>query len=163
MKTESVELKLPSGGRVEIQLKGRTIQRLEWSGDASLISLKELDQAITQLIRDLGTGDTSIADTMRRFQVALRGDVDEPTSPRRLDPPRLAEFLLTALLKGSHADAATGDLNERFADECEKLGRRRAVWGYWARTLHSLGPLLFRAIGKAVKWGAVIDVVRRHF
>jgi hypothetical protein len=80
-----------------------------------------------------------------------------------VDPPGFAEFLLTALLKPAHADAVTGDLNERFTRDCEELGRRRAVWRYWARTLYSLWPLLRRAIGKAVKWGVVIDTVRRHF
>jgi hypothetical protein len=81
----------------------------------------------------------------------------------RIDPPGIAEFLLTALLKPSQADALTGDLNEHFARDCEKSGRRRAVRLYWARTLRSLWPLLWRAMGKAVKWGAVIDTVRRHF
>jgi hypothetical protein len=79
------------------------------------------------------------------------------------DPPKIAEFLLTALSSPSRADAIIGDLNERFADECEKLGRDRAVRLYCARTLRSLGPLLRRAIGKALKWGAVIAAFRRLF
>jgi hypothetical protein len=51
-----------------------------------------------------------------------------------------------------------GDLNERFTTEREKLGRDRAVRLYWARTLRSLRPLLRRAIGKALQWGAVIGI-----
>jgi hypothetical protein len=78
-------------------------------------------------------------------------------------PPKLAEFLLTLFATSHHADAAIGDLNERFTDECEKLGRPRAVRLYRARTLQSLWPLLRRAIGKALKWGAVIAAVRRLF
>jgi hypothetical protein len=78
-------------------------------------------------------------------------------------PPTLAEFLLTALATSRQAEAVTGDLNERFTDDCEKLGRPRAVRLYWARTLRSLWPLLRRAIGKALKWGAVIAAVRRLF
>src|SRR5258707_5931521 len=78
-------------------------------------------------------------------------------------PPKVAEFLLTALATTPRANAMIGDLNERLADEIQKLGRDRAVRLYWARTLHSLWPLLRRAIGKAVKWGAVIAAVRRHF
>ena len=77
-------------------------------------------------------------------------------------PPKLAEFLLTGLATSRAAEAMIGDLNERFADECKKLGRDRAARLYWARTLRSLWPLLKRAIGKALKWGAVIDTVRRH-
>jgi len=78
-------------------------------------------------------------------------------------PPKVAEFLLTALATTPRANAMIGDLNERLADEIQKMGRDRAVRLYWARTLHSLWPLLRRAIGKAVKWGAVIAAVRRHF
>jgi hypothetical protein len=75
----------------------------------------------------------------------------------------LVEFLLTILLKPSHVEAMTGDLNERFADECKKYGRDRAVRLYWARTLRSPWPLLRRAIGKALKWGAALAAVRRLF
>jgi hypothetical protein len=76
-------------------------------------------------------------------------------------PPKLAEFLLIAFAATRHAEAQIGDLNERFADECKKLGRDRAVRLYWARTLRSLWPLLRRAIGKALKWGALIAAVKR--
>jgi hypothetical protein len=78
-------------------------------------------------------------------------------------PPKFTEFLLTALATTHAAEAMIGDLNERFADECEKFARPRAVRLYWARTLRSLWPLLRRAIGNAVKWGAVIAAVRRLF
>jgi hypothetical protein len=80
-----------------------------------------------------------------------------------LDPPKIAEFLLTALLKPSHADAVTGDLNEHFTRERNELSRDRAVRLYWARTLRSLWPLLRRAIGKALRWGVVIAAARRLF
>jgi hypothetical protein len=43
-----------------------------------------------------------------------------------------------------------GDLNERFTSECRKLGRDRAVRLYWARTLRSLPPQVWRAIRKVV-------------
>jgi hypothetical protein len=75
----------------------------------------------------------------------------------------MAEFLLTLFATTPRAEAAIGDLNERFADECKKLGRQRALRLYWARTLRSLWPLLRRAIGKMLKWGVVIATVRRLF
>jgi hypothetical protein len=78
-----------------------------------------------------------------------------PAMSEKLDPPRIAEFLLTALATTRAAEAMIGDLNERFADEIQRLGRQRAVRLYRARTLRSLWPLLWRAIGKAVKWGAL--------
>jgi hypothetical protein len=79
------------------------------------------------------------------------------------NPPKLPEFLLIAFAPARRAKHMIGDLNERFADECQKLGRDRAARLYWARTLRSLWPLLKRAIGKAVKWGAVLAVVKRMF
>jgi hypothetical protein len=85
------------------------------------------------------------------------------TAPDNREPPRIAEFLLTALATTPRAESMVGDLNERFADECKKLGRDSAVRLYWARTLRSLWPLLRRAIGKALKWGAVVAALRRLF
>lgn len=56
------------------------------------------------------------------------------------------------------AEAIVGDINEHFTRECRELGRDRAVRLYWARTLRSLGPLLWRAIGKVV-----VAAVKRFF
>jgi hypothetical protein len=97
-----------------------------------------------------------------RTLVIYQVQTDAAAQERR-DPPELAEFALTLFATTRHAEAMVGDLNERFTDECQKLGRSRAVRLYWARTLRSLWPLLKRAIGKAVKWGAVITAARRLF
>jgi hypothetical protein len=43
------------------------------------------------------------------------------------------------------------------------FGRGRAARLYWARTLRSLGPLLWRAIAKALRWGVVLAALRRLF
>jgi hypothetical protein len=85
------------------------------------------------------------------------------TAQERRHPPKLAEFLLTLFATTRDAEGAIGDLNERFAKECKKFGPDRAVSLYWARTLRSLGPLLSRAIGKAIKWGGIIAAARRLF
>jgi predicted DNA-binding protein (UPF0251 family) len=79
------------------------------------------------------------------------------------NPPQLAELLLLLFAMTHHAEAQVGDLNERFTRDCEDIGRDRAVRLYWARTLRSLWPLLVRAIGKALKWGAVVAALRRLF
>jgi hypothetical protein len=78
------------------------------------------------------------------------------------EPPHLAEFLLTALAFSRRAEHAIGDLNEQYAREYREFGAKRAGLRYWAKALQSLAPLLVRAVGKALKWGAVIDMVRRH-
>jgi hypothetical protein len=77
------------------------------------------------------------------------------------DPPKIAEFLLITFATTRYAAHAVGDRNEVFARECKELGRNRAARRYWAHALRSLGPLLWRAMGKAVKWGAVIAAVKR--
>jgi hypothetical protein len=77
------------------------------------------------------------------------------------DPPTLAEFLLIAFATKRKAEYVAGDLNERFARECQEFGRPRAASRYWANTLRSLWPLLVRATGGALKWSAVIAAVRR--
>jgi hypothetical protein len=48
------------------------------------------------------------------------------TKPDTHDPPKFAELLLTLFATTRRAEAQIGDLNERFADECKKLGRDRA-------------------------------------
>jgi hypothetical protein len=82
---------------------------------------------------------------------------------KAIDPRRFADFLLIMFLKPSHVASAIGDLKEHFDRDCRCLGRRRAIWLYWRRTFDSLWPLLRRAIGKALKWGAVIATLRRLF
>jgi hypothetical protein len=144
---------------------------------------KEDPPAVTELIRDLemrvasSSGPAEVDDAINHFRLQYQlvvenasraknmptADSRAVTAPNKLEPPKIAEFLLTALAANRQAEAMTGDLNERFADECEKFGRQRAVRLYWARTLRSLWPLLKRAIGKALKWGAVIAAVRRLF
>ena len=99
----------------------------------------------------------------RHIFIDETGDQTDAAVPNNCDPPQIAEFLLTVFASSSRAEAAIGDLNERFAGECREMGRRRAVRLYWARTLRSMWPLLRRATGKALKWGAVIAAMRRLF
>jgi hypothetical protein len=80
-----------------------------------------------------------------------------------VEPPRAAEFCLSLFLSGDKADALIGDLNERFEQDCERYCVKRAKLIYWARTLRSLWPLLRRAAARAIKWGVMIDSVRRFF
>jgi hypothetical protein len=118
----------------------------------------------------LGVGSTLLISSTVLFAYGIYGQIradkmagTAASVPKGLDPPGVAEFLLTMLATTRYSEAVVGDLNERFAGECKEIGRDRAVRLYWARTLRSLWPLLRRAIGKAVKWGAVISVVRRFF
>jgi hypothetical protein len=99
----------------------------------------------------------------RTFRAPPAKNAPPPSQPsiNVQGPPKIAEFLLTAMATTRTAEAMVGDLNERFTHDCEKLGRPRAVRLYRARTLRSLAPLLRRAIGKALKWGVVVTTVKR--
>lgn len=79
------------------------------------------------------------------------------------NPPAVAEFLLRVCATSKHQEAALGDMNERFAQDCADRGMRRARLLYWAGTLRSLFPLATRLVGRALKWAAVMDAIRRHF
>jgi hypothetical protein len=82
-------------------------------------------------------------------------------SRKRHGPPKYAELLLTAFASTRHAEAMIGDLNERDAHWCKHFGAPWADGLYWARVVQSIGPLLIRWAGKALKWAAVISTVRR--
>jgi hypothetical protein len=134
--------------RVVLAMNADELRTLaKWSGDVS--DIKNLEQFSRVFAANL------FAAVSRHAQSKLC-----TTEPNELDPPNFAEFLLIAFSSLSRGDAMIGDLNEHFDRECEKLGRRRAVWRYWARTLRSLWPLLWR---KAVKWGALIAALKRLF
>jgi len=91
------------------------------------------------------------------------GDPHTDVTPREDHvPPKLAESLLIAFTTGRHADHMVGDLNERFARDCKKFGRRHAVNEYWKDTLRSLLPQLLRTIARILKW-AIVAAVKWYF
>jgi hypothetical protein len=112
------------------------------------LALLDLKSIMASTYGSVGTFDCAELDTLiAQFQDAT-------------NPPGFAEFMLTTLLKPARAEAVVGDLNAHFTRDYAKFGYNRAARFYWARTLRSLWPLLWRAICKAVKWGAIIDWVR---
>ncbi len=143
--------------------------------DLGRLDRAQLSQALGVFAKELGherRGPVVLDEAVRKFELAGKcawakdGQIVDATSAitaGALDSPKIAEFLLTMILQSSRADAVIGDLNEYFTRECKEFGRDRAVRLYWARTLRSLWPLLRRAIGKALKWGAVIATMRRLF
>jgi len=145
-----------------VELVAAIRQRLLDKGIIESESDKLFDQ-LTAAAREMDSDSAraELEDVLAGLEGAAPADAAVP--PNDCDPPRIAESLLTVFATSSRAEAAIGDLNERFADECKKLGQRRAVRLYWARTLRSLWPLLRLAIGRALKWGAVVATVRRFF
>jgi hypothetical protein len=91
------------------------------------------------------------------------GELIDAPSGRPL-PPKCAGLFLTIFAKSpAAAESAIGDMHERFARDCAKYGVRHARLYCWADTLHSLGPLIGRALGRAIKWAAILSAVKRYF
>ena len=90
--------------------------------------------------------------------MALEGESTEVETP---DPPFAAELLLSLFLTKKRADAVIGDLNEQFHKNCLQCTPARARRLYWRGALRSVGPLLMRAIGRAIRLGAFAEFVRR--
>jgi hypothetical protein len=54
-------------------------------------------------------------------------------------------------------------MHERYAVHCAKYGVRYATLYCWGHSLRSVWPLLRRALGRALKWAAIISAVKRYF
>jgi hypothetical protein len=140
--------KTPDLGRPMVdllrQLEAREVARLEayWRGGA-------------------GFGEGKFGEWVALKSLIWQIEIERADTPDTPDPPKIAEFILMVL--ASNAEAMLGDLNERFTDDCQRIGKRRATRLYWARTLRSIGPILIRWLRKALKWGVVIEAARRLF
>ncbi len=66
-------------------------------------------------------------------------------SPTPPSPPYWAERLLETLLKAELAEEVLGDLEERFQEDAEKRGLRRARRHYWYQTLNYLRPFALQS------------------
>jgi hypothetical protein len=96
--------------------------------------------------------------------VMVTGALDEATIRTRSDqPPPVAEFFLHLVARTKNQQAALGDLTETFNRNCAQHGRARATRLYWVEALRSLWPLFRRMIGRAVKWGVIVDAMKHHF
>ena len=102
---------------------------------------------------------------MNTMQLVLNGGREaEAADPEIPLPPKWAGSLLTVFAKSpGAAEAAVGCLHERFVRDCAKYGARHARLYCWAETVRSLWPLFCRAVGRAMKWAAIISAVRRYF
>ncbi len=62
-------------------------------------------------------------------------------------PPRIARWMVAALVREPTREFLLGDLDEQFQDTVRDCGSRRARRWYWSQTLRSIGPA--RAIRRA--------------
>jgi hypothetical protein len=159
-----------------------------WSATAAEDALRRR-AALDEMSRDMDEMSRDMKEALRRVfgddmdemsrdmlrQAMDDEDVDEmlakephrgapPMSPSKPQPRNFAAFLVRAFAKSPNAaESVIGDMHERFANHCAKYGVRRARLYCWADTLHSLWPLLRRALGRTLKWAAIISAVKRYF
>jgi hypothetical protein len=121
-------------------------------------------ESISVATGTLTVDDANVLIITRAENDRLRSDADtRGLTLRSFDPPQIPEFLLQLCAQTKHQKAELGDLNETFNRNCARWGRARATRLYWAEALQSLLPLLLRAIGRVVKWAAILDAIKRHF
>ncbi len=65
-------------------------------------------------------------------------------SERGRRPPRMAEWLMRALVRAPDRDWVLGDLHEEFERRAQLHGRMSAGLWYWRQTAASIGPVLRR-------------------
>jgi hypothetical protein len=102
--------------------------------------------------------------TPEEFHLGISTQEAESTEPVVLtpQPPLDAEFVLHLLLNKDEQDALIGDLIERYARKCERLGVRRANLWFYAEVVRTAWPLIKRVIAKAGGLIAVGEWLRRH-
>jgi hypothetical protein len=86
-----------------------------------------------------------------------------PAAPEKVhvNPPGLGEALLVIFAPKRRVDAMLGDLAERFNDDVEEKGLKRARLLYWARVLQSIGPMLWTKVRKAGIFITICEISRR--
>jgi hypothetical protein len=77
-------------------------------------------------------------------------------------PPAKAELLLYWFLKKDEQEAIIGDLIERYPKIHARLGERLARRWFWGEMVHSLWPLIKRALLKAGGLVTLSEWIRRH-
>jgi hypothetical protein len=96
-------------------------------------------------------------------ELALEQYFDEVLPEERAlpAPPWIADFT-PMLATTPQREGELGCINELFSREVEKLGARRAARRYWARSCYFIWKVLKRPFARAIKWGVIIDILRRY-
>jgi hypothetical protein len=139
-------------------MNSRSVEELRRYHDASmrvfaeLLSLKE------------GSEKAEVRARLRIRLATLEQDLTAVESNILNQVPKWAGFFVALFAKTpADADALIGCMNERFVRDCARYGVQRATILYWKEALRSLWPLIRRALGRAMKWAAIISAVKRYF
>jgi hypothetical protein len=138
-----------------------------WDLDLDLVMMtkyKTSEAIFLELKKHFRDKDGRLPETIfidEAANLAFRDPEQLPPVVESESPPALAEFLLTFLARDEHRQAALGDLNETFVHNCAVYGHGRAARLYWAEALKSLWPLAWRMLCRAVRFGVLVDAVKR--
>jgi hypothetical protein len=114
--------------------------------------------------RDIGISADRDLPTFHAEMVKIEALEDEAHALAEKEvilPPAIGEALLVLFSPKNRADAVMGDLEERFNEEVNAKGAKRARLLYWARVLRSVGPLLWVKIRHAGILAALFEIGRR--
>jgi hypothetical protein len=84
---------------------------------------------------------------------------EEAAGPIR--PPAVPEFALHLFLADEELEITVGDLEEKFANDLKKFGRRGAEWLYYKRVGKSTWPYLKRWLVRFGVFAWLADLARR--
>jgi hypothetical protein len=76
-------------------------------------------------------------------------------------PPAIGEALIVLFCPNNRVDAVMGDLAERFSEEAEAKGEKRAKLLFWARAVRSVGPLPWVKVRNGGLWAMLFEIGRR--
>jgi hypothetical protein len=138
--------------------------------DASIKEIKErliegdLDNSTTVLdfVITPGQNATFHIFEQRLLDIMEKKAIEKKASPKTVDPPRIAETLVSVCLPKRRRDAILGDLDEDFQNRLASgmtLARARRL--YWGDALHSIGPLLLAMAKRIGLIGVLADYARR--
>jgi hypothetical protein len=96
-----------------------------------------------------------------RIQADADGKLQSGSQGGPLNPPAIAEWLVTLIIPKRRSESLLGDLAERFHRHVETCGLRRARALYWAEALRSILPILLSAAKKLGVIAAIAEIWRR--
>jgi hypothetical protein len=128
--------------------------RIHARNAASLLAIGDPKQPLPLTAAATMTGQGALHATA----TVLHASVMSPDKPSKF-----ADFCLSLFLGSAKSEGIIGDLWERFDRDQQRYGAQRARLNYLGGALYSLGAIAKRVFDRMIKWGVVLELVRRFF